>query len=78
MNGHRQSGGHWKTAFGLMASGSDFVGSLGSGEESKNGILFTMRNPSLSGAAAHQFPLDYGVAFSSSFTFSRSGHLAKR
>src|SRR5271166_2455102 len=47
MNGHRQSGGHWKAAFGLMTSESDFFGSLGSGEESKNGTLFIRRKPFL-------------------------------
>jgi hypothetical protein len=55
MNGQIQSGGHWKAAFGLMANGSDLFGSLGSGEESKNGTLSIMRNPSLGAAAAHQF-----------------------
>jgi hypothetical protein len=48
VNGHRQSGGHWNAAFGLLAMSSDDVGSpqwsSRSGDGSTNGILRIMGN----------------------------------
>jgi hypothetical protein len=46
MNGHRQSGGHWNAAFGLVRVGSGGLGTSvicsGSGSEAAKCTLFTM------------------------------------
>jgi len=56
MNGQTQSGGHWKAALGLMASGSVCFGFSGSGEESTIGTLFIMRDTPSRKVAVHQSP----------------------
>jgi hypothetical protein len=56
MNGQTQSGGHWKVALGLMASGSVCFGFSGSGEESSIGTLFIMRDTPSRKVAVHQSP----------------------
>lgn len=61
MNGHRQSGGHWNVALGLVVRSSDGLGSSGcwsgSGEGSPNGTLFIMRDTPPQRAGGAEFAL---------------------
>ena len=57
MNGQTQSGGHWKATLGLMAGGSVFLGSSGSGKESNIGSLLIMCDTPLKKSSDASTPL---------------------